>query len=79
MRDNYNVEYYRVPLCVGDMDSQVVTKGLLGMLKNKLGMWNPKVVWKKMRERAEGLYNATSDRKTQQSSEELFKMTNMFD
>lgn len=77
--DNYDPECYRVPLTKGKLDSKVSEKGLLKLLKLKLSSWNPKVIFQKMRQKAEGIFNAESDRNSDVAREEIFEMSNMFD
>nr|DAR22945.1 MAG TPA: hypothetical protein [Caudoviricetes sp.] len=42
MRDNNDIEYYRVPLARGSEDSIASTSGLLATLRAKLNYLNPK-------------------------------------
>lgn len=79
MRDSYNIEYYRVPLAKGGAASQVSSRGLLALIKDKLKSWNPKVAFQRARDKAEGIYNAQETTKEQRSREVLYEMTNMFD
>ena len=74
---NYDTECYRVPLARGGMDSIVSTRGLMSLLKEKLGNWNPKTLLQKSRERLEGIYNAQTGKDSKIPN--LYQMTNMFD
>ena len=79
MRDNNDVEYYRVPLARGSEDSIASTSGLLATLRAKLNYLNPKKAFQIAREKMEGIFNADDSVEQQQKSEILYKMTNMFD
>lgn len=84
MRDDYdNVDYYRVPLAIGGVDSEISAKGLSTMFKDKLRLlWNPKESFKRAREKIEGIFQSeksTSEQRKQQAVMDIFKMTNMFD
>ena len=79
MRDNNDVEYYRVPLARGSEDSIASTSGLLATLRAKLNYLNPKKAFQVAREKMEGIFNADDSVEQQQKSEILYKMTNMFD
>lgn len=79
MRDNNDIEYYRVPLARGSEDSIASTSGLLATLRAKLNYLNPKKAFQIAREKMEGIFNADDSVEQQQKSEILYKMTNMFD
>lgn len=79
MRDNNDIEYYRVPLARGSEDSIASTSGLLATLRAKLNYLNPKKAFQVAREKIEGVFNAEDSIEQQQKSEILYKMTNMFD
>lgn len=79
MKNSYDTEYYRVPLAKGGTDSQVSSRGLLTMFRDRLKSWNPKVAFQRARDKVEGIYNSDEDLKEQQSAEVLYQMSNMFD
>lgn len=79
MKDNNDVEYYRVPLARGADDSTSSTSGLLATLRAKLNYLNPKKALQRAREKVEGIFNSEDSIEQQQKSEILYKMTNMFD
>jgi hypothetical protein len=74
-------EYWLLPLAPSNMRSIASTKGLLNALKDKLKDWNPKFIVERIKERAEGLFNATQaeEHEINESQQALWKMTNMFD
>ena len=76
-RDSYDIEYYRVPLARGESDSIVSSRGLLSLLKEKIQNWDPRVILRKAREKAEGIYEAQTGKNEKILN--LYKMTNMFD
>ena len=75
---NYDTEYYRVPLAMGSSDSTVSSRGLLSLLREKLSNLNPSILLDKARKKAEGIYYGDDDAQVAKS-EVLFRMTNMFD
>lgn len=79
MRDNDNIEYYRVPLARGGDDSIASVNGLMALWRAKLKYLIPKNAIKRAREKVEGVFNADEDIDQQQKSELMFKMTNAFD
>ena len=78
MRDSGAIEYYQVPLAIGDLDSIASTNGMLSMFKAKLSYLLPSKAWKLARQKAEGIFNSEEDL-DRQKSELMFSMTNMFD
>ena len=75
-------EYYQVPLAMGGKDSQVSSRGLLNMLKDKLRYLNP-MNWKDLYEDTEravqGLGYKEKRAKQRQNEALLYEMENMFD
>ena len=78
-KNSYDTQYYRVPLARGGADSQISSKGLMALFRDKIHSWNPKVAFQRAREKIEGIYNAEETTKSQQGNEAIFEMTNMFD
>lgn len=79
MKNSDDPKYYRVPLAVGGEDSIASSRGLLQAFRAKLSYLNPKVAFQKAREKVEGVFNADEDIASQQKSELIYRMTNMFD
>lgn len=77
-RDSYDPEYYRVPLARGSNDSLVSSRGLLQLFRDKLTSWTPKNLFKRSRERLEGVYESLNA-PSKDSGELIYKMTNIFD
>lgn len=74
-------EYWLLPLSPANMKSIASTKGMLSAFKDKLDEWNPKHIIQKIKERAEGLFNANEkdEQEIDDNQTALWKMTNMFD
>ena len=81
MMKNDVLEYYEVPLAVGGSDSVVSTQGLLSLLRAKLSYLNPQTAFKRAQEKVRGVYDKIfeGEEETQNKTETLFKMQNMFD
>lgn len=80
MRDSGDINYYRVPLCVGGFDSMASEEGLLSMFKAKLEYFLPSKAWEMAKKKAEGIFDDDKEVKQRRAKKELlFKMTNIFD
>jgi hypothetical protein len=66
MKKSGDDRYYRVPLAKGGSDTTVSVSGMMTMLKEKLRSFNPKVAFRRAREKVEGIFNADEDVKSQQ-------------
>ena len=44
-KNNYDPEYYRVPLTKGHLDSRISAKKLTNLFKFKLSDWSPKAIF----------------------------------
>lgn len=77
MRLSNDIEYFRVPLAVGNFASQSEQLGSLrkAFLK-KLSRLNPKVWWEETQKQLLGVF---SDDTQKQKKDDLFSMNNMFD
>lgn len=75
---NYNdLKYYRIPLAIGDLSSQVAwTGGLYKSLKDRLKRLNPKVWWEENQKKLTGIFSDTDNNK---DSGKLYEMNNMFE
>lgn len=82
MRDNDDIEYYRVPLALGGTDSLVTETNLLDALKTKLSYLKPKVAWERAQRKVQGLYENLYEQNENQNDKsrlDLYKMSNRFD
>lgn len=78
MRDSYNVEYYRVPLCTATAESQDSIIGLQKGLKERLSRFHSKTALSRIRAEVDGLF-MEEDAEYYKNSQSLFDMNNRFD
>ena len=77
MRDSYDLEYYRVPLCIATAESRDSAIGLQNGLKERLRKFNPKNALADLKASVEGVFVEDSD--TFGKASPLFEMNNRFD
>ena len=77
MRDNYEPEYYRVPLVIATAESQDSELGIKEGLKERLRRFNPKNALAEMRASVEGIFEEDID--SYKNPERLFVMNNRFE
>lgn len=76
-RDRGDVDYYRVPITKGSLQSAVATEGLMKLLISKLKFWNPLTFIPRAMKRLKGIESEQAY--DQRNTEILFEMTNTFD
>lgn len=77
MELNGDVDYYRVPLARGGTDSLVSARGMMAALREKFRNFSPQYVFEKAQQELEGIEIA--ERKKDDGTILIYKMTNMFD
>lgn len=77
MRDNYSLEYYRVPLVIGTSESQDSIEGFKKGFTERLKEFNPKNALAKMRAATEGIF--VEDEESYKNANFLFSVQNRFD
>lgn len=78
MRDSYNLEYYRVPLCKASAESRDSVIGLDKGLKERLSRFMPKNALAELKAQVEGIF-VDDLGATFENSSQLFEMNNRFD
>lgn len=79
-KNSGDLEYYRVPLCVGGSDSTMSQTGLMATLRARLSSWLPKNMWDRAKQKLEGVFSDDeSDTQDQHKTELMYQMANMFD
>lgn len=80
MKNNNDIQYYRVPLAIGGLDSVASVRGLMSSFKASLQFLNPKTAFDRAQKKLEGIYYQ-NERDNQQLDRRLnlFYMTNYFD
>lgn len=73
------VEYYRVPLMVGKIDSMITTDSLLSTLKNKLKGLSPKRILENLNSRIKGIGYLEDNDETTKANTDLFELGTIFD
>ena len=78
MRDHYDLEYYRVPLCKATAESRDSVIGLHKGLKERLSRFMPKNALAELKAEVEGIF-VDDIGATFENSSQLFEMNNRFD
>lgn len=78
LKQNNDLNYYRLPLAIGTTESKVAVDGLLKAIKDKLYVFaHPKEALQRMRDTLEGINQREEEKRI--NEEELFQIGTIFD